>query len=36
MLSIYRDAFGLQFTELKDTETWHPDVMVYQVCTKQI
>lgn len=35
MLSIYRDAFGLQFTELKDTEIWHPDVLVYQVCKKK-
>jgi len=35
MLSIYRDAFGLQFTELKDTETWHPDVLVFQVSEKK-
>ena len=31
MLSIYRDAFGLEFEELKDTVTWHKNVLLYKV-----
>ena len=31
MLGIYRDAFGLEFTELKGTSCWHADVMLFEV-----
>mmetsp|Transcript_67432 Transcript_67432/g.152615 ORF Transcript_67432/g.152615 Transcript_67432/m.152615 type:complete len:422 (+) Transcript_67432:596-1861(+) len=31
MLGVYRDVFGLVFTELKGTQVWHESVMVFKV-----
>ena len=31
MLGIYKDVFGLEFTQLKQTQSWHDDVMLFEV-----
>ena len=30
-LNIYQELLGLQFSELKNAHTWHPDVRCFQV-----